>query len=128
MAGKKKETDRHGGVSTSHVEECWHLAALYINLFTLNRTLRIQPIHSFCCSDQFEAQTVRLLLRNDRDIIAVRNEVKNATTMVITPYRAQVNAIKKLLDKSQMLTNVKIDTVDRYVDFLIGPDLSLTYT
>lgn len=48
--------------------------------------------------------------------------------MVITPYRAQVNVIKKLLDKSQMLTNVKIDTVDRYVDFLIGPDLSLTYT
>lgn len=54
------------------------------------------------------------MLRKDVDILKVREEVDHATTLVITPYRSQVDAIKKELNNANLLTHVKINTVDSF--------------
>jgi senataxin len=64
--------------------------------------------------DPFEAQAVKRLLLGDRDVQAVLNEVQHATTMIITPYRAQVDLITQQLSRENMMTNIKIDTVDSF--------------
>lgn len=65
-------------------------------------------------SDSFEAQAVKRILLGDSDVLTVRREVEKATTIIITPYRAQVALITKLLDREKALTNIKIDTVDSF--------------
>eukprot|EP00804_Cyclotella_cryptica_P026502 CCRYP_008149-RB/>CCRYP_008149-RB protein AED:0.03 eAED:0.03 QI:2292/1/1/1/0.86/0.83/24/285/2253 len=64
--------------------------------------------------NHFEAQAVRILLRKDLDILKVREELDNATTMVITPYKSQADAIRKELNQANLLTHVKINTVDSF--------------
>lgn len=61
----------------------------------------------------FEAQAVKRLLQHDQDVKKVLSQVENATTMVITPYRAQVSLISTILHQANLMANVKIDTVDR---------------
>ena len=64
--------------------------------------------------DPFEAQAVKRILLKDPDILTVREQVKPSTTIIITPYRAQVALITKVLGREKSLTNVKIDTVDSF--------------
>ena len=68
----------------------------------------------YCSIDPFEAHAVKRLLLADDDVLSVRKEVAHVTTMVITPYRAQVNFITKLLLQEKELINVKINTVDSF--------------
>jgi hypothetical protein len=70
----------------------------------------------FCSNpliDPFEAKSVKRLLLRDKDVRAVLDEVQHATTIIITPYRAQVDLIELELS-SEEIANIRIDTVDSF--------------
>ena len=60
-----------------------------------------------------EAQKVAELLHTIRDIFKTKGDFTNESVGVITPYRAQIAEIYKLLDE-ELLQKVTVDTVERY--------------
>ena len=60
-----------------------------------------------------EAQKVAELLHTMRDIFTAKGQFTEESVGVITPYRAQIAEIYKLLDE-ELLQKVTVDTVERY--------------
>ena len=70
---------------------------------------------------------MKILLKKDPDIqkimTSLRKTKTQATIMVITPYRAQVNLLRSELIKEHLSINLKVDTVDAFQGKLKPYDL-----
>ena len=64
--------------------------------------------------NNFEAESVRRLLCSDDDIKLLIAQCKHPAIIVITPYRAQVDLLKKELSKVKSLEYVRVATVDSF--------------
>ena len=67
--------------------------------------------------NEFEANAICHLLLNDNDIKKVRDENNCATTMIITPYKAQRELLTKIINenwKLSTLANLRVATVDSF--------------
>ena len=69
-------------------------------------------------ANHFEARSVTLLLRKDEDIknviSALKTDKREATVMVISPYRAQVDLIRNLIEEEKLSLTIRVDTVDSF--------------
>lgn len=64
--------------------------------------------------NDFEASSVLLLLKKDKDVRGILASTKNASIMVIAPYRAQVTLLRRKILEQNHLRNVRCDTVDAF--------------